>query len=90
MSSLTERHQAWLGALISEDSTQAARELGSRTEAEEMLEWAMAKLSAADRMVVNLVISRVFRLRKPRIYWDGARPTLKFAPFAPAENSKTF
>ena len=55
MSSLTERHQDWLEEVISDQSESAIREKGSRKEAGELLDWALAKLSAKDRMVVELV-----------------------------------
>ena len=55
MSSLTERHQQWLGKVISDRSEQSFGADGSRKEAREVLDWALAKLSAEDRMVLELV-----------------------------------
>jgi RNA polymerase sigma-70 factor (ECF subfamily) len=55
MSSLTERHQNWLEEVISEESEQSLREKGSQKEARELLDWALGKLSAEDRMVLELV-----------------------------------
>jgi len=55
MSSLTERHQDWLEEVISDQSESAIREKGLQKEAGELLDWALAKLSAEDRMVVELV-----------------------------------
>lgn len=55
MSSLTERHQEWLENVISDTSSRAFSELGSLKEAREVLDWALAKLSAGDRMVLELV-----------------------------------
>ncbi len=55
MSSLTEKHQEWLENVISDTSDRAFGEHGSRKEAREVLDWALAKLSAEDRMVLELV-----------------------------------
>ncbi len=55
MSSLTERHQAWLEEVISERSESELHDKGLQKEAGELLEWALANLSAEDRMVVELV-----------------------------------
>jgi RNA polymerase sigma-70 factor (ECF subfamily) len=55
MSSLTERHQEWLEEVISDQSGSAIHEKGAQKEAGELLDWALAKLSAEDRMVVELV-----------------------------------
>jgi RNA polymerase sigma-70 factor (ECF subfamily) len=55
MSSLTEEHQAWLEAAISDQSSARRREQDLQKEAREMLDWALGKLSAADRMVLELV-----------------------------------
>lgn len=55
MSSLTKKHQEWLENVISDTSSRAFSELGSLKEAREVLGWALAKLSAGDRMVLELV-----------------------------------
>ncbi|MEA2014614.1 MAG: RNA polymerase sigma factor [Thermodesulfobacteriota bacterium] len=55
MSSLTEKHQQWLENVISDTSDRAFDEHGLRKEAREILDWALAKLSAEDRMVLELV-----------------------------------
>ena len=55
MSSLTEQHQEWLENVISDTSDRAFDERGSRKEAREVLDWALVKLSAEDRMVLELV-----------------------------------
>ena len=46
MSSLTQQHQEWLENVISDTSDRAFGEHGSRKEAREVLDWALAKLSA--------------------------------------------
>jgi len=55
MSSLTEQHQAWLDAAIFDNSSQSFREAGLQNEAREILDWALDRLSAEDRMVLELV-----------------------------------
>ena len=55
MSSLTEKHQRWLEEVISEESDQLLEEIGSQKEARELLDWALGKLSAEDRTVLELV-----------------------------------
>jgi len=55
MCSLTERHQDWLEEVISDRSEPEFHDKGSQKEAGELLDWALANLSAEDRMVVELV-----------------------------------
>ncbi|HME44603.1 MAG TPA: RNA polymerase sigma factor [Syntrophorhabdales bacterium] len=55
MSSLTEQHQVWVEAALSEKSSQSFHEAGMKKEAREILDWALDKLSAEDRMVLELV-----------------------------------
>jgi RNA polymerase sigma-70 factor (ECF subfamily) len=55
MSSLTEKHQKWLEQVISEESEHALEGKGSQKEARELLDWALGKLSAEDRTVLELV-----------------------------------
>ena len=55
MSSLTEEHQVWLDAALFENASQSFREAGLQKEAREILDWALDRLSAEDRMVLELV-----------------------------------
>jgi RNA polymerase sigma-70 factor (ECF subfamily) len=55
MSALTDKHREWLDAVVSEESERMVDEEVSRKEARELLEFALAKLSAEDRMVLELV-----------------------------------
>jgi RNA polymerase sigma-70 factor (ECF subfamily) len=55
MSSLTEKHQKWLEEVISEQSEQSLYDKGLQQEAKELLNWALGKLSAEDRMVLELM-----------------------------------
>jgi RNA polymerase sigma-70 factor (ECF subfamily) len=55
ISSFSEHHQAWLEAALSETSTELFRQKGLQREAREILDGVLARLSAGDRMVVELV-----------------------------------
>ncbi len=55
MSALAQGHREWLDEVISEESKQVRHEEGSQKEARELLDWALGKLSAEDRMVLELV-----------------------------------
>lgn len=55
MSSLTEKDQDWLEKVISDQSSQVTYEKNSQIEARELLDWALDRLSAEDRMVLELV-----------------------------------
>ncbi len=54
MSAITENHNEWLEQVISAQSF-SFYERGSQEEAKELLDWALDRLSAEDRMVVELV-----------------------------------
>jgi RNA polymerase sigma-70 factor (ECF subfamily) len=45
----------WLENTMAHDSDQAFRRMSDQREAKELLDWALDKLSASDRMVVELV-----------------------------------
>lgn len=55
MSSLTEQHMMWLEGTMSDTSNELFYEKSLQKEAEEVLGWALSSLSAADRMVLELV-----------------------------------
>jgi RNA polymerase sigma-70 factor (ECF subfamily) len=55
MSSLSEEHQAWLNAALADASDGSFQERGEQKEAGEILDWALERLSAGDRMVLELV-----------------------------------
>ena len=55
MSSLTEQHVMWLEETMSDTSNELFHEKSLQKEAEEILNWALSNLSAADRMVLELV-----------------------------------
>lgn len=55
MSSFTQEHQVWLEETLSDESSQSYHERGLQKEAREILDWALDRLSAEDRMVLELV-----------------------------------
>ena len=55
VSALTERHSEWLEEVIAQMPEEAPDERESQMEAREILNWALGKLSAGDRMVLELV-----------------------------------
>ena len=55
VSSITEKHQEWLESVIGSDEGPSMDEKGIQDEAKEFLDWALARLSAEDRIVLELV-----------------------------------
>ena len=55
MSALNEKHAQWLEEVISQRPEEAPDEREPQMEAREILNWALGKLSAEDRMVLELV-----------------------------------
>jgi len=55
MSDLTDSHQGWLEKTLSNQSDKSFHEKGREKEARELLDWVLSKLSARDRMVIELV-----------------------------------
>lgn len=55
MSSLTDQHRSWLAQVIATESGEALSEKGRQKEAKELLDWGLARLSADERMVLELV-----------------------------------
>ncbi len=55
MSSLSEKHRHWLESSLSQQSSRNYHEQAEQERAGEILDWALDKLSAEDRMVIELV-----------------------------------
>ena len=55
MTQLTEKHQEWLEEAVSGESEETRREADARKEAQDLLNWALAKMSPEDRMVLELI-----------------------------------
>jgi len=55
LTQLTERHQEWLEEVVSGESVETLRETGALEEAKDLLNWALAKMTPEDRMVLELI-----------------------------------
>ena len=55
MSSLSQVHHEWLERVLADASKSSWEDLARRQEAREILDWSLSQLSAADRMVLELV-----------------------------------
>ncbi|MEX5215797.1 MAG: RNA polymerase sigma factor [Nitrospiraceae bacterium] len=55
VSSLASEHEAWIEQTLAAESDAQFREQAGRREARDLLDWALARLSAEDRMVLTLV-----------------------------------
>ncbi|NIV92359.1 sigma-70 family RNA polymerase sigma factor [candidate division KSB1 bacterium] len=64
MSSLTEKHQVWLEEAMSAQAGQSFHEQSLQKEAREILDWALDRLSVADRMVLELVYLEGYSLKE--------------------------
>jgi RNA polymerase sigma-70 factor (ECF subfamily) len=64
LSSLSEKHQIWLEEATSDSSSQSFYEKDSQKEAREILDWALDRLSAEDRMVLELVYLEGYSIRE--------------------------
>jgi RNA polymerase sigma-70 factor (ECF subfamily) len=74
MSALTDKHRDWLEEVLSGESGASRREEGQRSEARELLEYALGRLSAEDRMVLELVYleGRTVREAADLLGWSAA------------------
>ncbi|MBF0527140.1 MAG: RNA polymerase sigma factor [Deltaproteobacteria bacterium] len=54
ISSITEDHQTWLDHVLLEESSDAHKRETAHREAKEILDWALARLTPEERMVVTL------------------------------------
>ncbi len=55
VSTLSENHQDWLDRVMANQSNEAFNDQRSQKEAKEVLAWALGKLSAEDRMIIEMV-----------------------------------
>jgi len=81
MSSLTEKHQVWLEEAISVQSSQSFHEQSLQKEAGEILDWALDRLSAADRMVLELVYLEGYSLRESADFLGWSIANVKVRSF---------
>jgi RNA polymerase sigma-70 factor, ECF subfamily len=64
ISVLTDKHSQWLEEVISQRPEEVSEEQEPRMEAREVLNWALGKLSAGDRMVLELVYLEELSVRE--------------------------
>ena len=64
LSSLSDQHQLWLEEATSRSSSQSFYEGDSLREAREILDWALDRLSAEDRMVLELVYLEGYSIKE--------------------------
>ena len=64
LSSLSDKHQVWLEEATSTSSSQSFYERDSQEEAREILDWALDRLSAEDRMVLELVYLEGYSIKE--------------------------
>ncbi len=55
MSRLPDNYREWLENVLADESTEDFRKAGQRQEAKQILDWALGRLSAQERMVLELV-----------------------------------
>jgi len=55
MSALSEKHEKWLEGVISDKSEISIKDKGAQREARELLDWALSKVSAEDRILLELI-----------------------------------
>jgi RNA polymerase sigma-70 factor (ECF subfamily) len=64
MSSLGDQHREWIEHTLSEPSGGSLDDIGSQIEAREVLDWALARLTPEDRMVLKLVYMEGLSVRE--------------------------
>lgn len=64
MSSLTEKHRDWVETVMSDQSSRLEHEKNLQKEAREFLDWALDRLSAGDKMVLELVYLEGFSIKE--------------------------
>ena len=81
MSTLTEDHREWMEAVLSAQSQPSSDEAGVRTEAKELLDWALAQLSAEERMVIALVYLEGRSVKEAAVLLGWSVPNVKVRSF---------
>ena len=81
MSALTERHAQWMEQVISQGPEEPLDELESQMEAKEILNWALGKLSAKNRMVLELVYLEGLSMQKTAELLGWSKANVKVRSF---------
>jgi len=81
MSHISETHREWLEAVLLDQSGQSFEEKGAQEEAREVLEWALERLSAEDRMVLELIYLEGLSSREAAKLLDWSVANVKVRSF---------
>jgi len=81
LSALTERHAQWMEQVISQGPEEPLDELDSQMEAKEILNWALGKLSAKNRMVLELVYLEGLSMQKTAELLGWSKANVKVRSF---------
>jgi RNA polymerase sigma-70 factor (ECF subfamily) len=79
MSDLSESQQNWLRQVIAGQATGSFEEAASRDEARELIDWALSRLSAEDRTVIELVYLEELSVQEAadRLGWTKANVKIR-------------
>lgn len=78
---LTEKHREWLEKTVSGESVDALREAESREEAAALLDWALSRLSAENRMVLEMLYLEGLSVRETADLLGWSVPNVKVRAF---------
>ena len=81
MSVFTENHQVWLEQALSDKSSQSFDERGRQKEVREILDWALDRLSAEDRIVLELVYLEGHSVKEAAVLLGWSTPNVKVRLF---------
>jgi RNA polymerase sigma-70 factor (ECF subfamily) len=80
-SALTENQSQWLEQVIAQRPEEALDAIGPQMEAREVLNWALGKLSAGDRMVLELVYLDGFSVQEAAELLGWSKANVKVRSF---------
>ena len=81
ISALTEKHSQWLEETISKMPEEVPDEREPQMEAREILNWALGKLSAGDRMILELVYLEGFSVKEAAELLGWTKANVKVRSF---------
>lgn len=81
LSDLTDRHQQWLENVIFTRSADQSAQEEYRSEAGEVLDWALARLPAEDRMVIDLIYFDGYSVKEAAALLGWSIPNVKVRSF---------
>jgi len=80
-SSISENHRSWFEEALSAEAIESFHNEGQRREANELLDWALNKLSAANRMVLTLLYFEGLTLKEAGALLGWSVPKVKVRAF---------